>query len=89
MPPLTAAALAMLARVTRLEIVGIDDSLEPWYEENSNLYLFTGPSFASTNARIGRKPTMYENPPFESIDIDTPDDWDFAVVAARHLQETR
>jgi CMP-N-acetylneuraminic acid synthetase len=63
--------------------------LEPWYEENSNLYLFTRPSFESTRARIGRKPMMYENPRFESIDIDTPDDWDFAVVAARHLQESR
>lgn len=61
--------------------------LEPWYEENSNIYLFTRPSFASTNARIGKKPMMYEGPQFESIDIDTPQDWDFAVVAARFMQE--
>lgn len=61
--------------------------LEPWFEENSNLYIFTADSFASTRARIGRKPMMYESPPFESIDIDTPADWDFAVVAARFLQE--
>jgi CMP-N-acetylneuraminic acid synthetase len=63
--------------------------LEPWYEENSNIYLFTPASFASTKARIGHKPMMYENPRFESIDIDTPDDWDFAVVAARHLHGSR
>lgn len=63
--------------------------LEPWYEENSNLYIFTRESFNSTNARIGRKPMMYEGPPFESIDIDTPQDWDFAVVAARYMQEQR
>lgn len=61
--------------------------LEPWFEENSNLYIFTADSFTSTRARIGRKPMMYESPPFESIDIDTPADWDFAVVAARFLQE--
>jgi CMP-N-acetylneuraminic acid synthetase len=61
--------------------------LEPWFEENSNLYIFTANSFAKTNARIGRKPMMYEGPAFESIDIDTPQDWDFAVVAARYLQE--
>jgi CMP-N-acetylneuraminic acid synthetase len=61
--------------------------LEPWFEENSNIYLFTRPSFASTNARIGRKPMMFEGPHFESIDIDTPEDWDFAVVAARFMQE--
>lgn len=61
--------------------------LEPWYEENSNLYIFTRDSFAKTKARIGRQPMMYEGPFFESIDIDTPDDWDFATVAARYLQE--
>ena len=61
--------------------------LEPWFEENSNLYIYTRESFAATNARIGRKPTMFEAPFFESIDIDTPEDWDFAAVAARFMQE--
>ena len=61
--------------------------LEPWFEENSNLYLFTADSFAKTQARIGKHPMMYEGPYFESIDIDTPADWDFAVVAARFMQE--
>jgi CMP-N-acetylneuraminic acid synthetase len=62
-------------------------NLEPWYEENSNLYIFTSESFELTGARIGQNPMMYESPAFESIDIDTPSDWDFAVVAARFLQE--
>jgi len=62
-------------------------NLEPWFEENSNLYLFTADSFAKTRARIGTQPMMYEGPYFESIDIDTPADWDFAVVAARFMQE--
>ena len=62
-------------------------NLEPWYEENSNLYIFTADSFAKTKARIGKQPMMYEGPYFESIDIDTPADWDFAVVAARFMQE--
>lgn len=62
-------------------------NLEPWFEENSNLYLFTADSFAKTKARIGKQPMMYEGPYFESIDIDTPADWDFAVVAARFMQE--
>jgi CMP-N-acetylneuraminic acid synthetase len=61
--------------------------LEPWFEENSNLYIFTRDSFAKTKARIGRQPMMFEGPPFESIDIDTPQDWDFAVVAARYMME--
>jgi CMP-N-acetylneuraminic acid synthetase len=63
--------------------------LEPWFEENSNLYIFTRASFAKTNARIGKQPTMFEGPFFESIDIDTPADWDFAVVAARYLQKQK
>ncbi len=62
-------------------------NLEPWFEENSNLYIFTAASFAKTNARIGKQPMMFEGPFFESIDIDTPADWDFAVVAARFQQE--
>ena len=61
--------------------------LEPWYEENSNLYIFTKDSFSRTNARIGKKPMMFETPKFESIDIDTPDDWNFAVVAAGYLMK--
>lgn len=60
-------------------------NLEPWFEENSNLYIFTSESFLKTEARIGEKPMMYETPPLESIDIDTPDDWDFAVIAAKHI----
>src|SRR3546814_31616 len=61
--------------------------LEPWFEENSNLYAFTRDSFSATGARIGKRPMMQESPSFESIDIDTPQDWDFAVVAARFFQE--
>jgi len=59
--------------------------LEPWFEENSNLYIFTKEAFDKTNARIGENPMMYETSKFESIDIDTPDDWDFAIVAGRYL----
>lgn len=63
--------------------------LEPWFEENSNLYIFTKESFAKTGARIGTKPMMYESPKFESIDIDTPEDWDFAVIAAQFTSEPK
>lgn len=56
--------------------------LEPWFEENSNLYLFTKQSFADTDARIGRRPLLQETSRLESIDIDTPEDWEFAELAA-------
>jgi CMP-N-acetylneuraminic acid synthetase len=61
--------------------------LEPWYEENSNLYIFTKKSFINTKARIGKNPMMYETPKFESIDIDTPSDWDLAVLINDYLLE--
>ncbi|MCG9737537.1 acylneuraminate cytidylyltransferase family protein [Shewanella insulae] len=61
--------------------------LEPWYEENSNLYLFNRDSFSKTNARIGAKPTMMVSPAMECSDIDTPDDWDRAVVMTHYMLE--
>ena len=62
--------------------------LEPWFEENSNLYLFTKQSFAASGARIGRRPLMLETEPFESTDIDTPSDWALAEVLVEHLRRT-
>ncbi len=58
--------------------------LEPWFEENSNLYMFTAESFAATGARIGRRPMLYETPRLESLDIDTPEDWLLAEIVAKH-----
>jgi CMP-N-acetylneuraminic acid synthetase len=63
--------------------------LEPWFEENSNLYIFTKEAFSKTNTRIGAKPIMFETPKFESIDIDTPDDWNFGIVVSEYLFNKR
>lgn len=52
--------------------------LEPWFEENSCLYVFSRESFLATDARIGASPVMLETPRLESIDIDEPDDWSMA-----------
>lgn len=60
--------------------------LEPWYEENSCLYIFSADSFGKTNARIGKKPIMFETPALESIDIDEPEDWVLAEALAERLQ---
>ncbi len=59
--------------------------LEPWFEENSCLFLFTERSFAKTNARIGEKPMMYITPALESIDIDEPEDWELASALAEGI----
>lgn len=62
--------------------------LEPWYEENSNLYIFSRDSFAATNARIGRNPILFEMDKLEAADIDTPEDWMLAdALAYMHLQQ--
>ena len=59
--------------------------LEPWYEENSNLYIFSAPSFASTRARIGRKPKMYEMGRTEAVDIDDHESWQMAEAMSKYL----
>lgn len=54
--------------------------LEPWFEENSNLYLFTQESFFKTHARIGKKPLLFEQNKLESVDIDDQESWDLAEL---------
>lgn len=57
--------------------------LEPWYEENSNLYIFSKQSFRETNSRIGKKPILYEMPRWESVDIDDHEGWEVAEIFAK------
>ena len=59
--------------------------LEPWYEENSCLYIFTKESFRATGARIGNRPRLFETERIESIDIDDEEAWDLAVTVARDV----
>ena len=61
--------------------------LEPWYEENSCIYVFDKSSFAETNARIGVKPILFEIPKLEAIDIDEKEDWFLANAVAKGLVE--
>lgn len=63
--------------------------LTPWYEENSNLYIFSAESFRQTNARIGLKPCLMVNPKYESIDIDEPEDWEIASAIAQAQTQNR
>ena len=56
--------------------------LEPWFEENSCMYLFSKESFNKTSARIGANPMMFETNKLESIDIDEPQDWQLAEALA-------
>lgn len=60
--------------------------LESWYEENSNLYLFTESSFKKTGSRIGTNPILFETPRMESSDIDDMTEWRIAEVLALSKQ---
>ena len=56
--------------------------LEPWFEENSSLYIFSPESFAASKARIGTKPILHPMDKTEAVDIDTPEDWALAEAFA-------
>ena len=56
--------------------------LEPWFEENSNLYIFNKESFGNTNARIGKSPILFPTPTLESADIDNGIQWRIAEIIA-------
>ncbi len=50
--------------------------LDPLFEENSCLYVFSRDSFESSgHRRIGNKPKMFEIPKLEAVDIDNPEDF--------------
>ncbi len=58
--------------------------LEPWFEENSNLYIFSSASFRSARARISKHPVLFETPKLESVDIDDQVDWEIAEAIITH-----
>jgi len=53
-------------------------NLEPLFEENSCIYIFTRQSFERSRNRIGINPLMYEIEKLEAVDID--DEYDFFLV---------
>lgn len=64
--------------------------LEPWFEENSNLYIFTRESFARTGSRIGNSPFLFETARAEAVDIDDAETWAIAeaiVLRDKHYRK--
>jgi len=76
-----------------LQVATIRAMIRRYMEENSVCYLFSPESFASTGARIGKKPLLFATPRLQSVDIDEPADWFMAesllmrVVAGEVLPE--
>ncbi|MCX8045144.1 MAG: acylneuraminate cytidylyltransferase family protein [Desulfobacterota bacterium] len=62
--------------------------LDPVYEENSNLYLFTRSSFGETGGRIGKKPILFEMNRLEAYDIDTEEDFVVAQILHKNFLAT-
>lgn len=63
--------------------------LESWFEENSNLYVFSAKSFSETNSRIGKRPLMLEMDKNESVDIDDEQGWEMAEAIAIYRGHSR
>ena len=59
--------------------------LEPWFEENSNFFIFTRESFQKTGSRIGERPYLFVTPHRESFDIDDLETWAIAETIAKSL----
>lgn len=54
--------------------------------ENSLMYFFTASSFLENNGkRIGANPLLFSTKKIESIDIDTPEDFEMAELCAKRL----
>lgn len=58
--------------------------LEPLFEENSCLYVFTKKSFLENSNRIGKSPFMFETPKIESVDIDSMEDFKVAELIYKY-----
>lgn len=54
--------------------------LEPIYEENSCIYIFSREGFTDRRNRLGRNPMMFQMNRYEAVDIDY--EYDFAVAEA-------
>lgn len=69
------------------ELIRTQD-LEPLYEENSNLYIFSKSSFINAkNKRIGIKPTYFEIKKLEAIDIDYEEDFIIAEAIMKKIKD--
>jgi len=70
------------------ELIRTQD-LDPVFEENSTLYIFSRESFKKAgNRRIGKRPYMFEVPRAEAVDIDTQSDFEMAAYLYEYLSKT-
>lgn len=63
--------------------------LEPIYMETGAFFIFRKEVFTKLGQRIGNHPYIYEIDQFEAVDIDTKEDYEFAKVVARYLENLK
>ena len=61
--------------------------LEPIYMETGAFFIFRKDVFTHLGQRIGKTPFICEVDPFEAVDIDTAEDFEFARAVAAYLQD--
>ena len=64
-------------------------NLDPIYEENSCMYIFTKESLFRYKSRIGKNPYIYEMSDIESSDIDWPEDFELAEILHSYYVEQK
>lgn len=62
-------------------------NLEPIYMETGAFFIFRKEVFAELHQRIGKNPYMYVIDPFEAVDIDTAEDFEFAKVVLEYYKK--
>lgn len=62
-------------------------NLEPIYMETGAFFIFRKEVFTELHQRIGKNPYMCVIDEIEAVDIDTAEDFEFAKVVARYLEE--
>tara|TARA_X000001036_G_scaffold76679_1_gene68153 strand:- start:4669 stop:5325 length:657 start_codon:yes stop_codon:yes gene_type:complete len=60
-------------------------NLDPLYEENSLIYIFSKKDFLQNRNRINKDSRPFITPKLESIDIDTEDDWLLSTKLVQNL----
>ena len=62
-------------------------NLEPIYMETGAFFIFRKEVFTELHQRIGKNPYMYVIDPFEAVDIDTAEDFEFAKVVLEYYKK--
>ena len=86
----SAAATALLLMFRRPEDIALLQlggtlALRFGLDETGAFFIFRKEVFTEMGQRIGQKPYIFEIDQFEAVDIDTPEDFEFAKAVAAYL----